>query len=230
LGKIPSIEKLFYNIAEYSDYVPILIFLVLLPKLKGNAGIWLIIAYILFSILSVYIGDLFEGSKEIKHFFISFITLVEYLLFSIFIRLNTYRKRFKFIQGFLSVLFFIFILVYSTTIQFKRIDTLPIGFETILLLSFSFYFFYELMNDPKIVFVYYDYRFWIVLGFVTYLAGSFFIYIFAEQLSKPEFREYYHYVYLFYALKNILFSIGILLAARQPRNKIHHPVPHLDLN
>ncbi|MBA2498774.1 MAG: hypothetical protein H0V30_03520 [Chitinophagaceae bacterium] len=119
------------------------------------------------------------------------------------------------------------------TVEIKTIDTIPIGIETIIILTFSFYFLYERMNEPTTDLIYNDYRFWIVLGMIIYLAGSFFIYIFSDQVDRNLFNKYLSLTYIFYALKNILFTLGILIYVRsepiKQRNK-KETLPFLDIN
>jgi hypothetical protein len=123
--------------------------------------------------------------------------------------------------------------VHYLSSDFLKIDSLTIGIETIIILIFSAYFLYERMNDPSTIFIYNDYRFWIVLGFMIYLAGSFFIYLFADKIPHAQLQQYWLFTDIFSAIKNVLFSIGILMfAQQQPKNK--HRVnpstkPYLDV-
>lgn len=179
----------------------------------------------------VQAADIFP--RNIKHYFVSFTTLAEYTLLIWFIWLNIKNPTIKKLALFISVMFIIFIIIYSATVPIKTIDNVPIGVETILILSFSFYFLYEKMNDPNIVLIYNDYRFWIVLGMIIYLAGSFFIYIFSDQLQRKDFEKYLMLPYVFYTMKNILFAVGIFLHARQIPKTNNSPlkktVPFLDV-
>jgi hypothetical protein len=77
------------------------------------------------------------------------------------------------------------------------------------------------MNNPQNLFIYSDYRFWIVLAFMIYLAGAFFIYIFADQIPTSQLAQYWMFTDIFYTLKNILFSIGILVYVMQQPKKKH---------
>src|SRR5690606_14449172 len=103
--------------------------------------------------------------------------------------------------------------------------------ETIIILTFSFYFLYERMNEPTTNLIYNDYRFWIVLGMIIYLAGSFFIYIFSDQVNRELFYKYLSLTYVFYAIKNILFTLGIwIYAQKEPeQTKNNENIPYLDI-
>lgn len=78
---------------------------------------------------------------------------------------------------------------------------------------------YEFIIQNESHFIYEDYRFWIVLGFIIYLSGSFFIYIYTDQLPYEKLIEYWPLTNLFSAVKNLLFSIGILIFARSQNEK-----------
>jgi Na+-driven multidrug efflux pump len=76
---------------------------------------------------------------------------------------------------------------------------------------------YERMNDTSTLYVYSTFSFWIVTGMVLYLAGSFFIYIFADSLPKAEVDKYWVVTNVLSILKNIFFTIGIIVNSKPPR-------------
>jgi hypothetical protein len=112
-------------------------------------------------------------------------------------------------MGALSLIFIVFITIYYFTAKANTIDSIPIGFETILILIYSFYYLYEETNDPTNLFIYSAYPFWAILGFMIYLSGSFFIYIFANQTQEA--LKYWYFTNIFSTLKDIFIIIGILL-------------------
>ncbi len=167
------------------------------------------------------------------HFLVSFTTLSEYFLFIIFIYINLKNLKLKKAIVVISILYLLFSIFYAVTVKIKTIDTIPIGIETIIILSFSFYFLYERMNEPTTDLIYNDYRFWIVLGMIIYLAGSFFIYIFSDQVDRQLFNKYLSLTYIFYALKNILFALGIWIHVKREPQRVKHQkdtLPYLDIN
>lgn len=115
------------------------------------------------------------------------------------------------------IAFAVFQLIYSNRLSSLYFDSIPIGVETILVLIFSIYFLFEEINNPNIIFLYNNYRFWIIVGFMIYLAGSFFIYILANFLSRPQLLFYWQFIDVFLILKNIFFTIGILVFALQSK-------------
>ena len=151
-------------------------------------------------------------------------TLYEYSFFAYFIWSNITNKKFKRAILIASALFFLFLLFYYTNTKLKRVDSFPIGVESILILIFSFYFFYQEINNPEVLFIYNDYKFWITTGIMIYISGSFFIYIFANQIPKDQLAQYWSFTYLFLGIMNILFSVGILILGLNPKQK-HHTKP-----
>jgi hypothetical protein len=99
------------------------------------------------------------------------------------------------------------------------LDSIPIGIETILIFVFTFFYFYEQMNDTTSLFIYSKPSFWAVLGILLYLAGSFFIYIFANQVTVKELGKYWIITNISSILKNIFFTIAIYIQANQPVKK-----------
>lgn len=229
--KFQTIESLIYYIAQYIDYIPILLFIIYFQKCKFNKGLWIIISGCIFSIIIVKLVET-ATKPAFKHYLISFYTLSEYLIFALFLWISLKSKLFKKILIAASIPFFLFLIIYSIQIKFARFDTLPIGIETILVLVFSFCFLYEQMNESKDQFIYQDYRFWVILGMMTYLAGSFFIYIYAEQFNIEEWKKYRFLTLVFYILKNIFFTIGIIVHARHSNRNTskEKSIPYLDIN
>lgn len=187
---------------------------------------WAVVLYSAFSfvISSLLSSKNFEISFTLERLLFGFLTLIEYLCFSYFLYLNIANKSLRKVISITSIAFTLFCIFYNIKPAYSRIDSVPIGVETIIILSFSFGFLYERMNDSKTLFIYNDYRFWIVLAFMFYLAGSFFIFIFANQIPESELHKYWIFTYVFYTIKNILFAIGMLIIGFQkPPNK-HHVV------
>ncbi|RPD48970.1 hypothetical protein [Paracnuella aquatica] len=157
--------------------------------------------------------------KGFKNVFYSSVTLQEYLLFALFLYYSIKTKNAKKAILVLSLLFIAFLAVYTFTAKFVRIDSIPIGVETILILIFSFYYLYEEMNNTSVLFLYNKYQFWVVIAFMIYLSGCFFMYIFANQLPQQMVNEYWFIIDIFLILKNVLFSIAILVFALSRNEK-----------
>lgn len=198
-----------------------LLFLVFIQRLKEEKGIWVVTIYAGIFLASTLIYNLNLIPAYILKYYYSSLTAIEFFLFSYFVWLNVLNKTVKKIILWSSLIFLIFNILYTALAEVK-IDSIPIGVETIFILVFSSYFLYERISDPKTLFIYNDYRFWIVLAFMLYLSGAFFIYIFANQIPESELKRYWMFTYIFYIVKNILFAVGILIFSLQQPNQKRH--------
>ena len=171
------------------------------------------------------IGLLYLDHKASRVFIYSSYTFFEYNLFAFALYSMIKSTGFRKIIVYLSILFSIFLIFYNINVKQRGIDSIPIGIETILVLFFSFYHFYEQMNDTQNLFIYSRYTFWIVIGMMVYLAGSFFIYIYAAQLTQAELAKYWIFTNIFSIVKNIFFTIAILVHVNQSKSSRKSPPP-----
>lgn len=211
------------NIGRITDFLPIILFLFLLIKKKEkiNKGLWVIFFYCVLVALNDNV--LFKFIPE-AHFNIVFstFTLIEYLSFSLFLGFHTENKRLKQLLTVVFVLFTLFICIYFLIIPFNFIDSIPIGVETILVIGFSVYFLYEMVNKTTVL-LYNTSEFWIITGFLIYLAGSFFIYLYANQVPENELYKFFFVTFIFNIIKNIFIATGFWLAYKRPKAaSIHH--------
>jgi hypothetical protein len=133
---------------------------------------------------------------------------------------------------FISILFILFQVFYVTTIAQKRLDSIPIGIETIFIFIYIFYFFYEFSKNTKGVFIYNHYTFWIAVGSMIYLGGSFFFYILINNLHQDEVDKFGNMTYVAEIIKNLLFALSIYMYKKFPINKTHNipkNIPNLDM-
>lgn len=209
-----TIENLFYWLAYATDVFFILLFLLLYKKNQNFYPIWILLPY---TIINLIINKLYE-LFPLKTGFILYacFTLIEYTFFTLFILSfikNTFSRKLVF--G-LSIIFTLFLPFYHINATQSFIDSIPIGIETILILIFSFCYFYEQINDIENGYLYNRYHFWAITGMIFYLAGSFFMYIFTDYLVDVRaIQPYWFLIYIFYVLKNILFIISLLQYTKQ---------------
>ena len=170
--------------------------------------------------------------KEERHYFYSLFVLVEYLLFAVFLWTNLQKQKAKTILALLSILFSVFIIISTISFKIKRLDSISIGIESIIILTFCIYLLFEMLNSIKDKFIYNDFRFWIIIGIILYLAGSFFLYIFDETLSPNERNNFWFLTWVFYIIKALFFSLSIILSLKNGRNSSRHvkTIPYLDMN
>lgn len=216
-------NHLFANITRYTDFLPIIIFLFPL-KGKADKGLWVIFFYCLFVALNDNFLLKALPVDNLQYLYTAF-TMFELLAFTFFLWYNTKSRLFKKVVAFASIAFIIFIGVYSTNASFKKIDSMPIGVETILVICFSVFYLYEQVNKNLNMesdrMVYNTPEFWVIIGFLIYLAGSFFIYIYANHVPIAALKQFWFVTYIFAILKNIFIAIAFLVQIKTP--KIRRP-------
>jgi hypothetical protein len=213
-----TIEDLFFGLAFATDAFIILQLLFIYKRTQKLNYLWILLAYTIINLLINSLVDFLD--RGIVETVYACFTLIEYTLFAFFIRSITTNTFFRKLIVVLSVLFCLLLPVYYT--NFKQrivVDSVPIGCETILVLLFAFYYFYEQMNDIENHYIYNRFHFWIVTGIILYLAGSFFIYISANHIDKQIVYKYWFLTYIFYVIKNALFITGISIYNIQNKHK-----------
>lgn len=219
-----------YTIVTYS-YLIIPISFILSKCKITNWKILLIALYgiIFFGLLSIY----YETPKDLRKYLQAFYTFLEYLFFTI-IFWNVIQKRsFRNLMILFSVLFISFQLFYVSSTSLKRLDSIPIGIESIFVFLYIFIFFFEYSKYSKNVFIYNHYCFWIGVGILIYLGGSFFFYLMINHLTPSEIEQYGNLTYVAEIIKNLLFGYSLFVYKKY--NSIHtrennnKTIPNLDL-
>ena len=217
-------RDLIANIGRITDLLPIILFIVLIFKKKENIkkGLWVIFIYCILVALNDIVLFNIVPDKHSNILFSSF-TLMEFLAFSLFLGYSSENKSLRMLLKITFILFTLFICTYFLIIPFNFIDSIPIGVETILVIGFSVYFLYEMVNKTNVL-LYNTTEFWIITGFLIYLAGSFFIYLYANQVPENELYEFFFVTYIFNTIKNIFIATGFWIAYKYPKNhNFHHP-------
>jgi hypothetical protein len=114
----------------------------------------------------------------------------------------------------------------------KGLDSIPIGIETILLLFYILYFFYQFSKNLSTEYIYNHYVFWVSVGILIYLGGSFFFFILFDHLNKGQVETFGNMTYVAEIIKNILFGLAIFIHSRFHFNKSENKpasVPYLDM-
>lgn len=155
--------------------------------------------------------------NQLLDYFWATFTPIEYLVFTYFLLSNISYRGFKKIIIFSSIFFVVFTIFYNIYADLHKIDSTPIGIESILIFIYSFFYFYEQMKDTSTLFIYNKYHFWIVIGYLIYLSGSFFIFIFTNQLDDELLNQYWFITSVSYSTMNILFAIGFYIKAKSAK-------------
>jgi hypothetical protein len=224
------VENFLYYIVTFSYLILPISFLVFRCSFRNTIPfILLCYGLLCFSFLFAY----FQIPQSIEKYYQSIYTFLEYSFFTFIFWFNIRNKAFKVFMITASVLFFIFQIFFVTTTSSQRLDSIPIGIESILLFIYIFYFFYEFSKQVKDTFIYNHYTFWVGVGIMIYLGGSFFFYILINNLSSSEEKIFGNMTYVAEIIKNLLFAISIYLFKKNPVKSIQDQtkkIPNLDMN
>jgi hypothetical protein len=223
LDKIQVIEKLFSYILVYSYLLLPLFFLFCRAK-KNPIVICLLVYGIIFYLFLNFYFDIPKSFRKIQQ---TVYTFLEYSFFAYLFWFYIKQIRLRKIILLLSFLFLCFQVFYFFESKLQRVDSIPVGIETILILTYTFIYFQQYFTDSTTTYVYNDPSFWIVVGILIYLGSSFFFNILANDLSQ----EYWYWTYIPEIIKNILFAISIIIISNKPRNSLpkSSSIPNLDM-
>jgi hypothetical protein len=232
LDKVQIIESLFYSILTYTYLLAPVLLLIFWNKLRQEKwAFWVPLYSFLFFFLVLFEEEITTTKFSTKLYYQSF-TFFEYLFFTGIFWYVIKSRAARIIIVILSVSFSTFQIVYFFTERFKRIDSIPIGIESILVLIYIFYFFYELLKEPKGRHLSENYCFWFAIGILIYLSGSFFINILANVMEKDAIIKYWFLTYIADIIKNICLAIGLIVMARHAPSQegVKKNLPYLDMN
>jgi hypothetical protein len=111
------------------------------------------------------------------------------------------------------VLFISLWIISSLFIPIDSFNSVLNGTECIIVILYSFVFFYSQIQKPDSVFVYLQPSFWGVVGFFLFFSGSFFVFLYKQSSKQDEnFMNQYYYIHsIFFIIRNLLFTIAILI-------------------
>lgn len=142
------------------------------------------------------------------------------------------QKRFNYIFYPLSILFLFFLITFYSFSKIRRVDSIPIGVESIILMIFIIYYFYFEITNITTQNIYEKHSFWIVLGILIYLSFTFFFNILANSLDSKIIDKYFHFSYIGDIMRNIFFGISIIYLAKESKKETKESakkVPYLDM-
>jgi len=229
LDKIQIIEKLFLHIVCYSYLLIPLSFFLSKNRFKERIPFFIAIYGVLFFCLLMAYGDVPKNYKKAYQFIY---TYTEYLFLTFLIWPTITAKKFKRVVVILSISFLAFQIFYFFNTNNTRLDSVPIGIETILMLVYIVYFFLQFSKNTGATYIYDHYLFWLSVGILVYLGGSFFFFILINHLSNEQINTFGNITYLTEVFKNILFAIGIFVYSKnktQRKDTNQRNVPNLDM-
>lgn len=219
-----------YNLLTYT-YLLLPLCAFFYRKKNNDLLILLVALYGLIAFLFLFFDD--PPVQYRKLYALSY-TVIEYTFFASILWLHTNSKKIRTLILILSICFYLFLSFYFLTATIGRLDSIPVGIETILLFVYIFLFFYENFKTPKPTYIYNNPCFWVAVGIMIYLGGAFFLYILANHMAQEEIDRYWDFTYVAEILKNLLFIVAVLLYRFKSPNG--NPIgqksklPYLDMN
>jgi len=214
----------------YSYLTLPLCFLISKGKIKEGLLLLLAVYGVIFFCLLNYFDLIFQTIEKYYH---SAYTFLEYSAFTFIFWVNIRNKFFRRFIILISIVFFLFQIYYVNSASVERMDSIPIGIETILIFIYIFYFLFDFSKNAKDTFIYNHYCFWLSVGILIYLGGSFFYYILVNNLEHEDVIRFGNLTYVAEIIKNLLFCIAIFIYKKSTANKIHNnlpkKIPNLDM-
>ena len=229
MDKIQIIEKLFLNIVAFSYLLLPVCFLISKNKKKELIPVTISLYGVICCCFIYFFKDI---PKEISVYFQTSYTFFEYAVFTFIFWFNFKQDKIKRLIIIFSLLFFAFQLFYVLSGNIKRLDSVPIGIETILLLIYIIYFFYTFSKRLNNFYIYNHYVFWFAVGILIYLGGSFFFFILIDHLTKDQVTAFGNLTFLAEVIKNILFGLALFVYNRhtyESTEKNTKSIPFLDM-
>lgn len=230
MEKSKLIEKLFYYIVTCSYLLIPLAFLIFRAKKKDVIPV-ILCAYALVCFVSLVSHEYLPRGTARK-IYQAVYTYTEYLFLAVIFWYTLKNKTIKKLILLLSAGFFIFQILHFRSSSLVRLDSVPIGIETILIFFYIVYFFYEFSKSLNAQYIYNHYCFWIAVGVLIYLGGSFFFYLSINQLNPDEVEKFGNMTYLAEIIKNVMFGLAVFIYTKHPivsTNKKTNSVPFLDM-
>ncbi len=204
-------------LSGFSGILPIVFFLLFLKR-NNEKKLWVIFIYVVLSFITDNAIISFPKDSQVKFYFFSFFTVVEYTVFSIFLYLNFKSVKIKrLILGTLPIFYIIVSYYIINKNESNYFDAIPASLESILIIIFSVCFFFEQIKDMEVSFIYSSKSFWIIVAILVYMSATFFLFVSAEFVSQEERRSYWFINSISNLIKHILLTVAFIIPNYKPR-------------
>lgn len=202
--------RLIEDISRISILLPILFFFI--NYRDREKAKWVVFYFCAFIIIHnlIYSTLVFHKINLADLFNIFYIPL-EFLFVILFFYnyLGHYFHK-KLIIG-ISALFFLlwgYLTINTPSISF---DSIINGVESLVIIVFSLFYFYEQLRYPRSLFIYMQPAFWGVAGFFIFACGTFFVFIYRQtSWQNDEFVQQYAYIHAISGIaRNVIFAAGV---------------------
>jgi len=193
-----------------SDSLPIVFFLLLKNRNKEKE-LWVVFIYAVIAFATDGSFYKLNPSKTSQFYLFSAFTILEYTLFSIFFYLSYKSANFKKLLVVCSVIFLGFEVYNLLQLSNDKFDSLPASMESILIIAYSIFFFYEQLKTPDSNFIYSTKKFWVVIAIFLYLAATFILFVSTLYMSDKERQVYWPINLIANIIKNAFLCIAFTL-------------------
>jgi len=209
------------KISIFSSLLPLAV-LLFFNKEKMTFPLKVILVYVIYSFLNDIALKAAYGVKnsQLAELLLRIFTAVEYSIFAFFFYLVVKSPIFKKIIIGHSIVFFSITFYNYINNPNASFDSIPVSTESILIIIYCLYYFYESINQPQLTFLYSAYHFWVVIGILIYLSGAFFLFTQADKFSRQDTLTYWVIAYMVNILKNIFFSIAFYIKKNPSKNPL----------
>lgn len=222
-----NIEELLPYILVVSFAFPLLSLLFLIKKIRIEKSVFTLASYsITFLLLNQFFDELVTLLGKKNYYF--FYTFFEYFFFGFLIYFNIKDKSFKPIFLVSNSIFVLLMIISYKFFNIRTLDSISIGIESIFLIIFILFFFYDQLKNISAQSIYEFFGFWIVLGILIYVGFTFFFNILANYLSPKMVNTFSTYTFIGDILRNILFSIALIFSNKMEKKNIPS-IPKLDM-
>jgi hypothetical protein len=199
------------NIARFTLLLPIILFF---TQKSRRSELWVIHFFLLFSILrQILIQILSSSNQNIVEIISHLNPLTNYIFIStyfFFANESKLDKRFIILISILYIptQFFQFFFNLNET-SLSIISTI----NTLIVLGFCMAFYYNLLKNPNITFVYLKQTFWLTSALFLFSSGTFFVFWYNLLYNTNDiFNQQYVYIHaIIYIIRNLIFSIAFLI-------------------
>ena len=201
-------------ISRYSSLLPLILFLAFSLR-KSTVALKVIFFYCIFSLGTDFTTSIFPANSVAIRELQSLFTIIEYTFVISFLFLIAKNATIKKIIVGVSVLYFIYWLIYFIQNFIKSqntsFDAVPASIESILITIFCLLFLFEQISNTQDYFLYLSPNFWIVLAFFIYMSGTLFLFIVSTSISVNEKNQYWIINNICNIITNILVSIAFVI-------------------
>ncbi len=210
-----------------------MVFFLLFKRKTKEKSTRVIFYYLLYGLLNDVLGAFLQKMHS-ENFFIlyAFFTVAEFTFFCVFYYFILPPGGIKKSIFFIWLLFFLFALTdFFLVNNMDAFDSFTIGVEATLIILMCIYYLVVQIKSTNNLFVYSTTNFWIAITFLIYMSGTFFLYIMAESMLNDKAFQIQYIVInaIFNILKNILFSVAMLMKSSQVTPQMIQRNNHDDL-